>query len=293
MTQSIDPTPTKKNKFRLWKGFLRPLIMAFVFTMIIQIVVTYINTYNRMWEKKDIPYNVKLEWALDNEIRYIRYDSFLSKKDGYITDLLQKVHFLIYQSAKRKIPNNDPFWIKFWEPASNISILSSNKIDYSDEIAEELITNLKLISSNKSKVESFNQYKRYIFVDNLYSRILENINYKTSESRSAFELNVLNASQTIIEDFFKSDFNFYKYKGDIFYSEVQTVPYYFISGLLNLYMHLIMNDKQESCNTELKELILDQSANYIYKDSDLSSLRRKVTSALKVYKQQYEEYCKK
>lgn len=293
MVQNIDPAPTNKNKFRLWKSFLKPLVMAFVFTMIVQIVVTYVNTYNRMWVMEEIPYDIKFEYILDNQIRSIRYDSFLAKKNGYISDLLQKLHFLIYQSAKRKIPDNDPFWIKYWEPASNISIFSSNKIEFSDEIARELITNLKLISSNKSKVESFNQYKRYIFVKKLFFRILENINFKIPESRSSFELNVLNTSQAIIEDFFKSDFDFYKYKDNIFYSEVQKVPYSFLSELLNLYINLIFYDKQETCNTELKELILDQSVDYINKDQNLYPLKDNIQKALIIYNHQYEEYCKK
>lgn len=293
MTQNLEKKVSDgndKSKFSYWKIVFKPFIYTFVITLIIHLGSTYINTFDKMWSRRKIPYDIKWEWILNLEMRSLRFKTSLNKENGYISNLLQKGHLLIYERAKRKIPYNDPFWVEFWEVAS-FPAARKQKIKYSEEVRKEILENLKIIAANKSKVESFNNFDRYILVGQIYYRVVNKVKYIDKNIISNFENNILNASRPIIEDFFKSNFNFYQYKDDISRSYVKKIPFQFILELLYIYMNSIILDKNKTCDVELKELVLDQSEKYILHDKNLGSLKEKIDEALNIYHRQYSEYC--
>ena len=281
--QTSPSISKKKELFNIIKAGLISCVIGFVVMLFIQAYSTFMNTQDKAWEEAAIPYDVKNEWIFDNILRAVRFRTSFGNDDGVIAKMLQKVHYRVYLSAKSKIPDSDPFWIEFWEPATSVPKMKYDKIMH-----DEIIANLKLISSSKSKVENFNDYDKYVFVYRIFERFKYYIIYSNLKEETEFYAESLEASYPIIDEFTKAGTNFYNTKHDIY---AHKIPENFTTNILVTYMKIIMKSKKETCNQNLRKNTFNKIILFIQKSDKLNHLENSTEGMLEVYNQQYKEYC--
>ncbi len=280
--------------FKAIINFVRAALIGFVVVFCIQICLTFISVYYKAWHEADIPYNVRTEWVLDSALRALRFRTSFGNDGSFLAKSLQKIHYKIYLSAKSNIPDDDPFWIEFWEPAT-----SEKKIQYSIAIHNEIISNLKLIATLISKVEPFNNYGCYFFISKILTRITDDIEYINKEEEKFMYIAALEAIYPVIDDFINSKFDFYTKRYD--FSVVQEIPEYFISNVLINYMTLIKLDGKEACNDILKEKVFlklsafiknnNKITFFIQKPEELESLERDLNGMTRFLNKRHLKHC--
>lgn len=282
-----ETTPKKVIKTLL--SFIVTFFLVFSF----KAYLTFMATQDKGWIEANIPYPVKTEWVLDNIMRGIRFRTSFGNDGGFIANRLQEIHYKIYLSAKSKIPENDPFWISFWDPATDIPMQ-----EYNDILRDEIIKNLSLIESSKSKVEDFNDFQRYYYQSSILTRIKFDIHYDNNDNELNLYIQSLKKMTSSISGIITSNFNF---SSNSRTERFRGIPSYFFGSALITYMRSIELDKQQTCNISLREniffkigdfLLDDRDKNNFFSKEELKSLRLSYKGMLRVfYKLHNEAHC--
>lgn len=298
--QEIKQTSQKKELSKILKNALISCIIGFTAMLLIKSYSTIMDVQNKAWEKAGIPYDVKTEWILNNILSTTRFRTSFGNDGSTIANILQKIHYKIYLSAKSKIPDDDPFWIEFWEPATFIG-----KTYYSIEKQNESLKKLNLISSNESKANSFNNYNHYFFATEILNNMMIYTEYPNKDEEIKAYLGAIGSIAPLIEKLTKTKYNFYniydnKYT-NMHYNYIQNIPENFITSMLVIYIRVIKKEKTKTCDNDLYINYFNKLIKLIHNKknitlliqgtSNLRSLVDDLNIMIELYNKQYKEHC--
>jgi hypothetical protein len=116
----LNSKPVKNPKLTAIFSFFKSLIITIIIVFSIKSYSTFMGVMNQGWVESNVPYDIKNEWILNCIVTGLRFRTSFGYGEGIIPNILQKIHYQIYLSAKSKIPDYDPYWVTFWEPATTI-----------------------------------------------------------------------------------------------------------------------------------------------------------------------------
>ena len=275
-----------KKKFKAGKFFL--IMALFALSIFVQ---ARTNGQFLLFKKLNIPYPIQLEFLMSNNLTLLRFYILSDDNDNFISDYLQNMHYKVYQEIKKLVPEDDPYWVNFWELASRKAFF-----DYSDELAQEIIQNLEIIVKHRSRVEYFNDYNKFLVVNNILSWVVYRINYfNISELKQNLIKKALLIILPIIEELpsvnLSNDGKFYiiNYQNDF---------YYFSNTVIKLYNKLLNNDSTIACDINISNKTLKNLDKFIsrlehsttkIKESDVKTLRKNFNEVQSLHEEKFNQ----
>lgn len=145
------------------KSFVINFIIGFVVVVVLQSGLMITKTLDELWQEEGCPYDVKYEYLASGilTISRVKLEEWGLDIDGIPLTALKKIHKLVYERAKKKIPADDLEWVYFWYNYELNPIISSDKTIDPNIYLPKMLKALKLVATMDTKVKKLNQYNRY------------------------------------------------------------------------------------------------------------------------------------
>jgi hypothetical protein len=154
-TQTIKKSYVKK--------FAISFVAMFVISIILQAYVVMTRVSDEEWAKYKCSYDIQYEFLFSGLVTSYRLqlEKIGLDKNGIVISSLKKLDKVIYERAKKKIPQDDLMWATFWFSSELEPIISQDHIENPSIYVPQMLEALKIFATMDSKVKVVDDYTRY------------------------------------------------------------------------------------------------------------------------------------